>query len=138
MPLCQLVYTSEATVPFDDAGLDAVLRHARRWNFDHGLTGLLLHCDGRIMQVLEGEEEELRPLLGRIAADLRHRNLVLLADGPIAQRAFPDWSMGFAPLDPAAHERLSGFLDLRAPLALPVRSLHADPALREVLRDFVH
>lgn len=91
-----LVYTSTATGGLTEAEQQRQLGHWRATNARLGITGLLLHStDGNIMQVLEGEATPVHRLFAVIAADLRHRNVVKLADGPVPGRAFADWSMHF-------------------------------------------
>jgi hypothetical protein len=93
--LQSLVYMSSATEPFDDDALEAVLAHARERNTEDGLTGLLLHRDGRFMQLLEGPYDAVLSTYRRILADDRHDSVRLLAEESIHTRRFPEWSMGF-------------------------------------------
>ena len=60
---------------------------------------MLLYKDGNFMQVLEGDEEAVRGLYARIAADPRHGGEITLQEGFAEGRQFPDWSMGFRDLD---------------------------------------
>ncbi len=134
-PLHHLVYQSEATYFLNESEMQRVLVQSRAWNAAHGITGVLLHCGGDIMQVLEGSREEVQFIFQRIAHDVRHIRLVKLADGPIAQRQFEQWAMGFKPLNPAAFNRLQGLVE---PLrALPPASAGHDRSLREMLANFV-
>ncbi|WP_051718966.1 BLUF domain-containing protein [Hymenobacter sp. IS2118] len=107
-----LVYTSTATLPFAETELRQLLAHWRATNARLGLTGVLMYSEGDIMQVLEGEQAQVQALFSRIAADARHRGVTKLADGPVPERAFADWSMRFravASSDFQQHlERLSG------------------------------
>lgn len=84
-------------MPFEPPELAALLYHSRSNNRQHGISGILLYTpDGRFLQVLEGEAEEVRRLYHhRIAADPRHYNCRMLSEGPCQHRAFPDWPMGF-------------------------------------------
>ncbi|UOQ96945.1 BLUF domain-containing protein [Hymenobacter sp. 5317J-9] len=91
----QLVYTSTAGVALTEAELQQQLNSWRRKNADLAVTGVLLHSEGHILQVLEGEAAVLHDLFATIAADFRHRSVTKLADGPVQARAFSDWSMGF-------------------------------------------
>ncbi|WP_144714297.1 BLUF domain-containing protein [Curtobacterium pusillum] len=93
--LQSLVYMSSATAPFDDDALEAVLAHARERNTEDGLTGLLLHRDGRFMQLLEGPYDAVLSTYQRILADDRHDSVRLLAEESIHTRRFPEWSMAF-------------------------------------------
>ena len=47
------------------------------------------------MQTLEGPELPVQTLLEKIKSDPRHRNLTTLMEGPILERSFGSWSMGF-------------------------------------------
>jgi len=93
--LQSLVYMSAATEPFDDDALDEVLAHARDRNTAYGLTGLLVHRNGRFMQLLEGPYEQVLSTYQRILADERHDEVRLLAEESIHTRRFPEWSMAY-------------------------------------------
>ncbi|RYU82425.1 BLUF domain-containing protein [Hymenobacter persicinus] len=108
-PLYHLVYQSTATTPFTEPELEALLRQSRAWNTAHDLTGVLLYSHGEIMQVLEGPEEEVTSIFRRIEQDYRHTGVVKLADGPIAQRNFSQWSMGFRAVNSREFEHLAGY-----------------------------
>ena len=96
MPLYHLIYESRATQPFSDLDLLGLLRHSRGYNAQRGLTGLLLYAaDGRFLQVLEGEREEVDALYQRIRQDARHTACMALLAGPLATRRFAEWRMGF-------------------------------------------
>ena len=137
LPLHHLVYQSRATAPATEFDLTALLAQARTWNTNHGLTGLLLYSNSDIMQVLEGSETEVRYIFDRIARDYRHANIIKLADGPITQRHFSQWSMGFKALDPREFARLQGYINPAAPDYLAGATQEKDSSLHEVLTAFV-
>ncbi|MBF9237369.1 BLUF domain-containing protein [Hymenobacter sp. BT683] len=138
MGLYQLIYQSQALVPFEQPELLALLHQARDFNRVHHITGVLLYTpDGRFMQVLEGEQSVVRDLyFNRIVADPRHYNCRVIADGPCLQRSFADWTMGF---------RIATAVDLRNLLCnvppdvpgLLVPRPHTRPELLELLQEFV-
>ena len=102
-----LVYTSIATIGLTEAELHRQLGRWRSNNVSLNITGLLLFStEGNIMQVLEGDAARVHQLYTVIAADVRHRNVVKLADGPVPGRAFADWSMQFRSVGPADFSRL--------------------------------
>ena len=102
-----LVYISNANLGLTETELQGQLAHWRSTNASLNITGLLLFSTGgNIMQVLEGEALEVQRLYAVIAADVRHRNVVKLADGPVPDRAFADWSMQFRSVEPADFSRL--------------------------------
>lgn len=91
----QLIYASAATVPFDEAALEELLRHARQANDKVGVRGILLYDKGSFLQVLEGEEAVVRRLYEKICADPRHGKATLLWAGQVDEPEFGEWSMGF-------------------------------------------
>ena len=109
-----LVYLSRASLDFDEARLLELLATSRKNNAGADVTGLLLYKDGNFLQLLEGEEEQVRRIFGKIARDPRHFNVTVLLEGSTDERQFPDWSMGFHNLrsvDPATVPGYSPFLD---------------------------
>jgi Sensors of blue-light using FAD len=119
-----LLYCSEQVYEMDASDMLKLLFDARTFNREHGITGLLLHHGGRFMQLLEGEESDLRGLYDRIKADARHHDLVLEVDSPASERLFPGWSMGYAEAPEIdGHAALSGADSERDALV----SLHALP-----------
>jgi len=95
-PVFSLVYVSRETSPMRPLELHALLDQARRNNLRLGITGLLVYKAGHFLQVLEGAQEDVESLMGRIRADLRHKDVtILLRDGG-ADRRFGDWSMALA------------------------------------------
>jgi len=103
--LYQVVYLSAATVRFTKAELLALLEQSRQKNASRGISGLLLYHDGDFMQLLEGEEAQVRALYVRI----------LLIAGPVAERTFPDWSMGFRELSSPEVKAMPGYSEFLNP-----------------------
>jgi len=95
MALYELVYVSLATTEMATSELVALLNQAQASNRRHNVTGLLVYHRREFMQILEGEQETVQALYARIALDDRHQQVHLMYEGPIAQRAFTDWSMAF-------------------------------------------
>lgn len=52
--------------------------------------GMLVFCGDNIIQVLEGDQEDVTALYQLIEQDIRHTRIFKLSDGKIAQRTFPD------------------------------------------------
>lgn len=97
--LISLVYTSTASQPFRETALEHLLAVCRRRNDGQGITGLLLHRDGRFIQVLEGHPDTVAELVDIIRSDSRHHDLRVLLEEPITERRFPDWTMGYRVLN---------------------------------------
>ncbi len=107
-----LVYTSHATRHFTEEDLVSLLKECRAFNQVHRITGMLLHIQGKFIQVLEGSKQEVVSLFEQIAIDPRHKRVALVAEGDSASRIFKDWSMGFKRLTPEQAVQLSGFRDI--------------------------
>lgn len=95
MALIQLVYISAATQLHDDATLTDLMQSSSVRNKSVDITGMLLYCDGFFIQVLEGEESTVDTVFSRILKDLRHKDVITILRGPIDERSFAHWSMGF-------------------------------------------
>jgi hypothetical protein len=106
-----MVYISTAIANFKEPDLVQLLKRARGFNEQAGITGVLMYGGGRFVQVLEGCPAVVRRLYARIAADPRHGRIEKLADGPVARREFAGWHMSFSP--PPLHadwQHLPGYL----------------------------
>jgi len=122
-----IVYVSTAIAEFGEADLVQLLKRARGFNEQAGITGVLMYGGGRFVQVLEGCPAAVRCLYARIAADPRHGRLEKLADGLVARREFRSWSMSFAPPPGADWCHLPGYLTppqlVLASLGTPIQQL---------------
>lgn len=98
--ITQLLYTSASRHPRGHASDIDVLREAMTNNAREGVTGYLLRDEDGFCQVLEGPRETVERLFRRIAADLRHVDVVLRMRRSVSTRAFLGWSMGYASLSP--------------------------------------
>ncbi len=112
-----LTYVSSAAQDFSKADLNELLAQCRESNARLGLTGMLLYKDGNFMQVLEGEEVVVREVYAKISTDPRHKGEIVLQQGPLEERQFPDWSMGFRDLDSPESRPAAGYSEfLNIPL----------------------
>jgi hypothetical protein len=92
--LVRLLYASRAVPAVDQEELIAILKKSKANNAKIGVTGALCFSEGVFMQVLEGGRNAVNQLYARIAADARHRDVVLLDYEEIEERRFSGWSMG--------------------------------------------
>lgn len=113
-----IIYMSTASWPMTDAELKELLRQAQQGNERLGITGALVYGDGQFMQIMEGEQAALEDLYARLGQDRRHKGLFKLADRPITERRFSEWSMAFQVVSPTDFEQLVGYV---APARLPQR-----------------
>ena len=107
--MIQYIYVSSSVKPFSNEELLELLGKSRENNEKLGITGMLVYKNGVFMQALEGDEMSVRWLSAKIAKDPRHKNIVSMADGPLAEREFPDWSMGFCNLDDVDPREVPGY-----------------------------
>lgn len=97
----QLLYISTA-VRGAEIDVPAIVGQSVRNNRRAGVTGLLWGDNKRFLQVLEGEDAAVQATFDRIAADSRHRGIVVLHDRTVGSREFGEWSMvARGPLDGA-------------------------------------
>ena len=106
-----LVYVSTAKKLMEDDELLDLLTQARQKNALHHVTGMLLYHEGTFIQAIEGEKEDLEKIFNSIQLDFRHRNIIKLITGKIAERVFPNWSMGFSSVDAETFELIEGYLN---------------------------
>ena len=73
-----LTYVSTATRPFSKADLSELMVKSHENNTRLDLTGMLLYTDGNFMQVLEGEEGDVRTLYEKISDDPRYKRAIVM------------------------------------------------------------
>jgi hypothetical protein len=135
-PMLSIVYSSTAERSFDDVDLAQLLAQSRTTNEAHGLTGLLVHREGRFLQLIEGEEDDVRERMAAILADDRHGRIATLMEEHITERQFPAWTMGMARYDARVAERIPGYRESFEDLQGDRPDDTIRPALRELIRWF--
>jgi hypothetical protein len=90
-----LAYISRARRSLDAHELGDLLDDARRFNTEHGLTGVLLHDHGMFLQLLEGDMQPIDEAMRRIRRSGKHEDLIVVFDEAITARLFPAWAMGW-------------------------------------------
>lgn len=136
--LHHLVFWSEVQAEPTDTELLTLLHRSQAYNQRHGITGVLLYQAGQLMTVLEGPRDAVRTLFERIQLDARHRNVLLLSDGPAVQPTFPDWTVGFAPASPEEFcPPATGYFDPQRQPLLQHHAPAASPYLLNMLEEFV-
>jgi len=92
--LVRLLYASRAAEAVTSELIDSILRSSHTHNPALGITGVLCYGGDVYMQVLEGGRTAVNDLYNTIVRDSRHREVVLLKYGEIAERRFAGWTMG--------------------------------------------
>lgn len=109
-----MIYVSQAKKPMNTVELEQLLITSRAWNTSEALTGLLIYRyssdekSGHFMQMLEGDQAQVRALYDKIKIDKRHHTVLVLDEGNIEQRMFSEWAMGFKNIDDATLAGLPG------------------------------
>ncbi|MFM7347961.1 MAG: BLUF domain-containing protein [Erythrobacter sp.] len=91
----RIIYTSRAAPDLDRAELFRLLYQARLANEARGMSGVLVQCDGRFLQVLEGPTWKLFAAFETIRQDLRHRDVEVVCERSIPEATFPAWPMRY-------------------------------------------
>jgi hypothetical protein len=135
MSIYRLVYYSRNHVAADadtfSAEVDDILAKSRVNNTRDGITGALMFNAGCFAQVLEGPLDKVESAFERIQQDERHGEVSLLSVGPVADRSFPNWAMGFVGL---SDEYASRFAAIGAASGFDPSCLSGDD-LHVILRD---
>ena len=92
----RIIYFSSATHLLTDNELHLLLDKSRIKNSQNDISGILIHIDGDILQVLEGEKEKIQNLFELIKLDPKHSTIIKVFDNEVPTRMFENWSMGFS------------------------------------------
>ena len=93
MNLSRLIYVSTKNA-LPEGEIFRIQDVAQRNNNRLDLTGVLLFNRSYFLQCLEGEREQVTHTFTVISADERHRQVNLLHVEDVAERSYPNWSMG--------------------------------------------
>src|SRR5260370_16494392 len=104
--LIHVIYGSSAA--HDNSEHDTVkfLNETRKANRKNDVSGMMLYIGGCFLQLLEGEAARVDTVCQTIFRDKREMRMVLRE--PIAEREFPEWTMGFEAVAPLEAARLLG------------------------------
>jgi len=148
--LVRLLYFSRARPDRnvnDTQVLRQILEVSETQNALRGITGCLLACNGRFMQILEGPNSNVQTTYGSIARDVRHEDVRLVRVGAATERLFPQWTMcgrELSPTDDAVVDVLENAgsfdpsrltLDRSVSLLLRIQELQSKHGTGDVLLD---
>jgi len=134
--MLRIVYVSAGRKLFSDAEIVSLLDVSRRNNRAAGITGLMIYHDGSFFQALEGPEPAVTALYDRICRDTRHHRQMLLWQGEVAERAFPNWNMGYSRFSDIAEGDRDSMLSLRELAAQEGRDI-PDDIVKLLLNNFL-
>lgn len=89
-----LIYVSNRTDPTDAMLARDIAIESTQSNRTKEVSGILMAVGNYFLQVLEGQEGVVDPLLEKIAQDERHTDIRVLYRGDLPDRIFGQWSMG--------------------------------------------
>lgn len=113
MDYCITYFSSAIQSTTEQVVLD-IVHFSRENNARLGITGVLLYINGRIVQVLEGQQQAVEQLYQSIQADPRHTDVRTVISQPIAQRLFDQWYMGYEMLSHRQYEEIQAIIPLKA------------------------
>ena len=96
--LIHVIYVSSAAPDISEHDTIKFLNDARKANRKHDVSGMMLYVGGCFLQLLEGDAARVDSVCRTIFQDKREMRMVLRE--PIAEREFPEWTMGFEAVAP--------------------------------------
>ncbi len=90
-----IVYISDCLVPDAEIPicLAEITHHAKPFNQENGITGMLFYHKMKFIQILEGPRAAVLALVEKIVKDPRHKNIEVLVDETTDIRGFEEWNM---------------------------------------------
>ncbi len=104
--LIHAIYVSVVPTTLSEHDTVRFLTKARTVNRKNDVSGMMLYTHGRLLLLLEGEDASVDLACGTIFSDKREYQVLLKE--PIAEREFPEWTLGFETVEAAEAARLLG------------------------------
>jgi hypothetical protein len=98
-PLYELLYVSTLDPEEKITAVADIARHARVNNGAANITGILVFDGMRFCQQLEGTQKQVLAMEQKIRADSRHLDMQVLHHGPLSERRFRCFTMGYSLLE---------------------------------------
>jgi len=99
LSLHEVLYVSTLAPASPVKVVSQIAANARIANQASGITGLLIFDGMRFCQQIEGPKKAVLALIQRIAQDPRHVDVEILHHGPLAERRFRRFSLGYITVD---------------------------------------
>jgi len=137
-----VIYVSQAKKPMTAPELESLLSFSRQKNAEKDITGMLIYRyskdagSGHFIQMLEGDEREVRALYEKIGRDKRHHTVLVLGEGEIAQRMFSEWAMAFKNVDDTLFAGLPGHARIGEASFDPAAFQHSNDEALKLLKFF--
>jgi Sensors of blue-light using FAD len=104
--LIQVIYVSSAVADISEHDTVQYVNAARTANRKHDVSGMMIYVGGCFLQLLEGEPTQVEAVCEHMSGDKRDMRMILRE--PIAERQFPEWTMGFEAVEPLEAGQLLG------------------------------
>jgi hypothetical protein len=104
--LIHVICVSSAAPDISEHDTVGFLNEARKTNRENDISGMMLYIGGCFLQLLEGEAAKVDSVCRTIFRDQREMRMILRES--IAEREFPEWTMGFEAVAPLEAARLLG------------------------------
>lgn len=104
MSLYELTYCSISSDKIENKDILKILSKSNVHNKEKNITGCLLYHNNEFLQILEGNENDVKELYSKIKQDNKHDHVILLEQGEKEERLFKNWNMAFYDLDCKEHE----------------------------------
>lgn len=88
-----LIYVSKRPEYTTDDDVERIIDTAEKRNEVNQITGIMLIKRRYFIQYFEGSKDAVEELLKRLRADSRHGDLLILDQGDVDFRLFPEWRM---------------------------------------------
>jgi hypothetical protein len=102
------IFSSWSTIP--TTNLHQMSEGDRVRNGANGITGIYVHKDRNIIQLLEGQQDQVQSLLEKIELDKRHTHFTLLYAAPNQPRMFSQYFNGCHDHNREAYSKLMSIL----------------------------
>ncbi|MCS6988049.1 MAG: BLUF domain-containing protein [Chloroherpetonaceae bacterium] len=135
MQLYRLVYYSEAIDGLSLQDVKSIAEKASVKNASLFISGGLLYCEGKFLQVLEGGIHPVNKLFATILQDKRHKNINLIEFARVKRRAFEGWEMSLV-FFPTSRDFQPEYIKYSGDLSFDPLSLDGDSCV-EFLRNLL-
>ncbi len=119
------IYLGATKKLMSEAELADMLILNQQNNRNSNITGMMIYTEGTFMQVLEGNEDDVRMACRKIEQDVTTKNVIKLAEDTITKPNFRNWSMAFLASNLAMVQRLEGYINPTSKHFLNTDSTHA-------------
>ncbi|WP_179345822.1 BLUF domain-containing protein [Winogradskyella ursingii] len=88
-----VIYQSKAQPDFNLKKIELMLLKAKRKNKRLKISGCIVYCNNRFIQLIQGSKADIQQLYSEIRSDNRHRQVTTLLEQSSEHKIWSDWSM---------------------------------------------